>query len=68
MKGPWRPSIEEKRELDFEIQRGARFVLFPYCSSIVLHTFRRALEIYFLRQGESAHKPLGEYRKPSWFE
>jgi len=41
-------------EVDFEIQRGARFVLFQYCISIVVLTFRRASNIYFLRQGESS--------------
>lgn len=41
-------------EVDFEIERGARFVLFQYCISIIVLTFRRASDIYFLRQGESA--------------
>jgi hypothetical protein len=41
-------------ELDFEIQRGAKFVLFPYCIAVVILTFRRASEFYFLRQGENA--------------
>lgn len=41
-------------EVDFEIQRGAKFVLFQYCISIIVLTFRRASDIYFLRQGESA--------------
>ena len=41
-------------EVDFEIQRGARFVLFQYCISIIVLTFRRASDIYFLRQGDSA--------------
>lgn len=41
-------------ELDFEIQRGGRFVLFQYCISIVVLTFRRPSDIYFLRQGENA--------------
>lgn len=41
-------------EVDFEIQRGARFVLFQYCISIIVLTFRRASDFYFLRQGESA--------------
>jgi len=40
-------------ELDFEIQRGAKFVLFQYCISVVLITFRRSSDIYFLRQGEN---------------
>ena len=41
-------------EVDFEIQRGARFVFFQYCISILVLTFRRASDIYFLRQGENA--------------
>jgi len=41
-------------ELDFEIQRGGKFVLFQYCISIVVLTFRRPSDIYFLRQGENA--------------
>ena len=40
-------------ELDFEIQRGARFVLFQYCISVIILTFRRPSDIYFLRQGEN---------------
>jgi hypothetical protein len=41
-------------ELDFEIQRGAKFVLFQYCISMLVITLRRSSDIYFLRQGESA--------------
>jgi len=41
-------------ELEFEIQRGAKFVLFQYCISILILTFRRPSDIYFLRQGENA--------------
>ncbi len=41
-------------ELDFEIQRGAKFVLFQYCISVIVLTFRRPSDIYFFRQGESA--------------
>jgi hypothetical protein len=40
-------------ELDFELQRGARFVIFQYCISAVVITFRRPTDIYFLRQGEN---------------
>jgi hypothetical protein len=36
-------------ELDFELQRGAKFVLFQYCLSVVILTFRRPSDIYFLR-------------------
>jgi hypothetical protein len=40
-------------ELDFEVQRGGKFVLFQYCISAVVITFRRPSDIYFLRQGEN---------------
>ena len=40
-------------EMDFEIQRGAKFVLFQYCISVVVMTFRRPSDIYFLRAGEN---------------
>ena len=41
-------------ELDFEIQRGAKFVFFQYCVSVVVVTFRRPSGIYFIRAGENA--------------
>ncbi|HEX8835555.1 MAG TPA: hypothetical protein VF748_01350 [Candidatus Acidoferrum sp.] len=41
-------------ELEFEIQRGGKFVLFQYCISIIVITFRRPSDIYFLRPGETA--------------
>jgi hypothetical protein len=40
-------------ELDFEIQRGAKFVLYQYCISVVVITFRRSSDIYFIRQGQN---------------
>ena len=40
-------------ELDFELQRGAKFILFQYCISIIILTFRRPSDIYFLRAGEN---------------
>ncbi len=44
----------KKGELEFEVQRGAKFVHFQYCISIIVLTFRRASDIYFIRQGENA--------------
>jgi hypothetical protein len=41
-------------ELDFELQRGAKFVVFQYCVSVIVLTFRRSSDIYFVRSGESA--------------
>ena len=41
-------------ELNFELQRGAKFVLYQYCVSALIITFKRGSDIYFLRPGESA--------------
>jgi len=41
-------------ELDFELQRGVKFVLFQYCISVVILTFRRSSDIFSIRQGENA--------------
>jgi hypothetical protein len=41
-------------ELDFEIQRGAKFVFFQYCISVIVLTFRRPSDVYFVRPGENA--------------
>jgi hypothetical protein len=41
-------------EIDFELQRGAKFVLFQYCLSVVVLTFKRPSDIYFIRSNENA--------------
>ena len=41
-------------QLRFEIQRGAKFVFYQYCISIVVMTFRRSSDIYFVPAGESS--------------
>lgn len=41
-------------EIQAEIDRGAKFVMFRYCVSVLIITFRRGTDIYFLRPGESA--------------
>ena len=40
-------------EIRFEIERGARFVIFQYTVSIVVMTFRRNSKILFIKPGES---------------
>ncbi len=40
-------------QIHFEVQRGARFVLYSYCVSVLVLTFRRTSDVYFLRSGES---------------
>lgn len=41
-------------QLRFEIQRGAKLVCYQYCISIVILTFRRSSDVYFIPAGESA--------------
>ena len=41
-------------QLDFELQRGGKFVLYQYCISIIVVTFKRPSDIYFIRSDESA--------------
>lgn len=40
-------------QLNFEIQRGGRFVFFQYAISLLIISFRRSSDIYFVRSGES---------------
>jgi hypothetical protein len=42
------------RELEFEINRGGRFVVFQYCVSALVITFKRPTSVYFIKAGESA--------------
>ena len=37
-----------------EVARGGKFVLYSHCFSIVIMTFRRSTDIYFVRAGENA--------------
>jgi hypothetical protein len=41
-------------QIQLQIDRGARFVHFQYCVSIIVMTFKRSSDIYFVRAGESA--------------
>jgi hypothetical protein len=40
-------------QLKLHLGRGARFVLFQYCVSLVVVTFKRPSAIYFVKPGES---------------
>jgi hypothetical protein len=42
------------QEIAFELQRGAKFVQYQYCYSLVVVTFKRGTDIYFVPAGESA--------------
>ena len=41
-------------EIEFEINRGAKFVVFQYCVSVVVITFRRSTSVQLIKAGESA--------------
>ncbi|MEW5738866.1 MAG: hypothetical protein AB1938_08055 [Myxococcota bacterium] len=41
-------------ELQDQVRQGGRFVIFSYCISIVVMTFKRSSDIHFLRAGDSA--------------
>lgn len=41
------------QEIRLELQRGARFVVYQYCISILVMTFKRPSNICFVRAGES---------------
>lgn len=42
-----------KQQISFELQRGGKFVQYQYCISIVVMTFKRGTDIYFLRADEN---------------
>ena len=44
----------EGQQIELEFQRGARFVIYQYCISVILLTFKRPSDIYFVRAEESA--------------
>jgi len=40
-----------------EVARGGKFVIYQYCISILIMTFRRNSDVYFIKAGESAAGP-----------
>jgi len=42
--------------LNYELQKGGKFVIFKYCFSVIILTFRRGSDVYFIRAGESTVK------------
>jgi hypothetical protein len=43
-----------REQIRAEMLRGAKFVVFEYCVSVVFMTFKRASSIHLVRPGESA--------------
>ena len=40
-------------QVALEVRRGGRFVVFPFCVSVIVVTFRRSSEVHFVRAGQS---------------
>ena len=41
-------------EINMELQKGGKFVVNQYCVSVLILTFRRSSDIYFIRADENA--------------
>ena len=41
-------------QIQQEVGRGGKFVIYQYCFSVLVMTFRRSTDIYFIRPGENA--------------
>jgi len=41
-------------QINSQLAQGAKFVMYPFAISIVVMTFRRSSDVYFVRAGESA--------------
>jgi len=47
-------------EINQELQRGGKFVFYQYCISLIVVTFRRSSDVYFIKSDESdVKKGLG---------
>jgi hypothetical protein len=46
--------IKSSGELQQELQQGGKFVMYQYCISILILTFKRSSNIYFIRHEENA--------------
>ncbi|MEI6313180.1 MAG: hypothetical protein WCP57_13040 [Bacteroidota bacterium] len=44
------------QDINYELANGAKFVTFNYCISIIVMTFRRSSDVYFIKAGESTFK------------
>lgn len=51
-------TLEEIRR---EVEAGARFLVFPYCFSIIVASFQRGSVIHFVHAGDSAAGPRTKY-------
>ncbi|OCQ94260.1 hypothetical protein BCD64_05695 [Nostoc sp. MBR 210] len=54
-------------EVNQELANGAKFVIFLYCFSIVILTFKRSSNIYFIKSGENTLKKSLKFTVMSLF-
>lgn len=48
-------------QLNEELERGGKFVIYQFAFSIVIMTFKRSSNIYFIKEGESAFAKGAKY-------
>jgi hypothetical protein len=48
------PVMKSPEQVAFEIQQGAKFVVFEYCFSIIVLSFRRSSGFFYVRPDENA--------------
>ena len=46
--------IKSGGELQQELQQGGKFVMYQYCISVLILTFKRSSNVYFIRHEENA--------------
>jgi hypothetical protein len=46
--------LDDPQSIRAEVDRGARFVVYIYCVSVIVMTFKRTSDIHFVRAGQSA--------------
>jgi hypothetical protein len=46
--------IKSDGELQQELQQGGKFVVYQYCISVLILTFKRSSNVYFIRHEENA--------------
>ncbi len=46
--------IQSGSHLQMELQKGGKFVMYQYCISLLVITFRRSSNIYFIRSEDNA--------------
>lgn len=54
-------------DIQRELDHGAKFVMYQYCISVVIMTFRRPSAIYFVRSGERSIRYGWKYALMSFF-